>query len=565
MGKLIKQNPQKYSQFFIPIIIIVTAIVFANTLSNGFVDNWDDDTYIINNQLIKNLNYNNIKEIFSSFYMGNYHPFTILSYSLEYKFFGLNPFIFHFTNYVLHILNVILVYLFIKRLTGKPIVGFITSLLFAIHPMHVESVAWISERKDVLYSFFFLLSLNSYSKYLITEKKAIHLRWTMIWFVFSLMSKSAAVCLPLVLVLIDYFKNKNISLKSFTSKTPFFLLAFIFGIVAFFSQSSSECIQDIAPLFNIFDRIFLVCYSTVFYIYKLFIPFNLCALHIYPIKSGNMLPIQYYITLVILTGLIWGALKSSKYKHDIIFGLLFYLITIVMVLQIIPIGKTIVSERYSYIPYIGLFFIIGQFASKIINNEKTYNSKSKTLILISLTLFVFMCSYLTYERNKVWESGINLFTDVIKNYPESPQAYNNRGVSFERKNLLAESLKDYKKAIELDSSFIVAYLNSAAIYSKTGKSDSVIITYTRALKINPNNSIVLNNRACAYKKMNMMEESFNDFNRAIIISPKYAEAYYNRGVSKFYTMDTKGACGDWFMAKQLGYKKATDVLDKYCK
>ena len=210
----LKQNHSNYFKYFLPFIVIITAIVFANTLGNDFVNNWDDDTFILNNETIRNLNWINLKIIFL-FSFGSMHPLTMLSYAIEYKFFGLNPFPYHLTNYILHILNTILVYLFLKRFTGKLWVAVIASLFFAIHPMHVEAVAWISERKSVLYTFFFLLSLNSYSKYLVTEKKITSLIWSFIWFFLSLMSKPSAVCLPLVLVLMDYYHNKKLSWNIF--------------------------------------------------------------------------------------------------------------------------------------------------------------------------------------------------------------------------------------------------------------------------------------------------------------------------------------------------------------
>ena len=198
---VLKEN----SKYFLPFILLLTSVVFSNTLLNNFINNWDDQGYVLNNNFIKDLNFENFKIIFSTFFQGNYHPLSLISYTIEYKFFGLNPFYFHLSNLIFHLLNVALVYYFIKRLSSNIFVASITSLFFAIHPMHVESVAWISERKDVLYSFFFLLSLNSYCKYKYSEKKNLNLLLSFIFFLLSLLSKPAAVCLPLILVSIDFY------------------------------------------------------------------------------------------------------------------------------------------------------------------------------------------------------------------------------------------------------------------------------------------------------------------------------------------------------------------------
>jgi len=525
----LKQKPRDYFRFFIPFIIIITAIVFANTLGNGFVDNWDDNGYVLNNEIIKQLNWKNLKEIFSSFCIGIYHPLTILSYTIEYKLFGLNPFSFHITNYILHILNAILVYLFLKRFTGKPWVAAITSLFFAIHPMHVESVAWISERKDVLYTFFFLLSLNSYSKYLITGEKITSLIWSFIWFFLSLMSKSAAVCLPLVLVLMDYYHHKKLTWKILIPKIPFFLLALFFGILAVSSQRSVGAIYDLTPLFSIIERVFLVSYSTVYYIFKVFAPFNLSTLHFYPVKSGGMLPIEYYLALPALLLLIWGVFKSGSFKHELIFGLLFYFVTIAMVLQIIPAGRAIVSERYSYVPYIGIFFIFGQFFSYIKDKKFSFSSRIKSIVSIVLIVLTVLYSFLTYERNKVWKNGIVLFTDVIEKYPDQEFAWLARGNTKNGEGDFDGALADYNKAIRLNPDYSEALNNRAYIKEGKGDFDGALADYNKAIQLNPDYPEAFNNRGNVYNKINKFDSALADYNIAIKMKPDYTDAFYNRG------------------------------------
>jgi len=526
----LNQKPHDYFRFFIPFVIIITAIVFANTLGNDFVDNWDDNFNILNNEIIKHLNWKNLKEIFFNL-QGTGYPLTMLSYTIEYKLFGLNPFPFHLTNYIFHILNAILVYLFLKRFTGNPWVAAITSLFFAIHPMHVESVAWVTERKDVLYTFFFLLSINSYGKYLITERKITSLIWSFIWFFLSLMSKPAAVCLPLVLILMDYYHHKKLSWKILISKIPFFLLALFFGILAVFSQKSVGAIYDLSPVFSIIERVFLVSYSAVYYIFKVFAPFNLSTLHYYPLKLDGLLPIEYYLALPAILLLIWGVIKSGSFKHELIFGLLFYFVTIVMALQILPFGQAIVAERFSYIPYIGIFFIFGQFFSYIKDKKFSFNDRIKSIVSIVLVILTVLYSFLTIERNKVWKNGIVLFTDIIEKYPEQEFGWLARGNS---KYILCDfygALADFNIAIKLKPDYPEAYSNRGIAYVKIGKFDSAI----------------------------------DDYNKAIELNPHCAKVYFNRGIAKFYMNDKMGACDDWLLAQQNGYERATVALEKAIK
>ena len=588
------QKPFDYSRLFLPFIIIITAIVLANTLGNDFINNWDDDVYILDNEIIRNLNWNNLKEIFSFSY-GSMHPLTILSYTIEYKLFGLNPFPFHLTNYIFHILNAVLVYLFLNRLTGKPWVAAITALFFAVHPMHVEAVAWISERKSLLYTFFFLLSLNSYSKYLVTKKKFSYLLWSFLWFFCSLMSKPAAVCLPFVLVLMDYYHYKKLSWKLLISKIPFFFLALLFGILIFYFEKSPETIAVLNRIFSIPERVLLVSYSTIYYIFKVFAPFNLSALHFYPVKS-DVLPIEYYLALPALLLLIWGVIKSGSFKHEIIFGLLFYLITIASVLQIMPIGQAIVSERYSYIPYIGVFFIFGQFFSYIKDKKFSFNGRIKFIVYIVLVILTVLYSFLTIERNKVWKNGIVLFTDVIEKYPEhefgwfargkskdilgdfngalsdnnkaieiNPQyanAYSNRGIVYAKIGKYDNAIADFNKVIELKPKYAEVYANRGNVYSKIGNYDSAIADYNIAIKIKPDFPEVLNNRGIYLINLNRIDESLRDFNKAIELNPQFTEAYFTRGSAYAKIGKYDNAIADFNKAIELNPQYANAFFNR---
>jgi protein O-mannosyl-transferase len=561
-----------YSKYFLPSILIITAIVFANSLQNDFIINWDDQEYVINNPLIKHLNWEHLKEIFYSFQMGNYHPLTMLSYAIEYKLFGLNPFYFHLTNYIFHLLNVALVYLLIKQLSGNSLVAFITSVFFAIHPMHVESVSWISERKDVLYSFFFLLSLYTYSKYVLTEKKNRCLLWSFLWFSLSLLSKPAAVCLPLVLLLIDYYLGNKISVKSVLSKTPFFILSLIFGIIAIIAQKSSGAIIPIGPDINISDRIFMFSYSIFYYLFKVFFPFNLSAIHFYPIKSGSFLPFEYYLSLLVLILVIWVAIKSKILRKEIFFGISLYFITIVMVLQIIPLGMAIVSERYSYIPYIGIFFIWGHFYSIIMSNKIQVSSLIKKLLPFILAFIIVMSGLLTYERNKIWRNGFVLFSDVIVKYPEYkfgwfvrgynqsdrgnyPGAltdynksfklyptnapfdfdiYYGRGFVNEKMNNFESALADYSKSILLKPDYVNAWLNRGILNARMSRYNESLNDYNKAMELDSINPAIFFNRGTLFLLTANYGKALAEFSSAIRLNPDYSDAYSNRGATFAY-------------------------------
>jgi len=220
-------------------ILIATLISLYPNLNNEFV-NWDDIIYVMNNDLIRSFSFDNFWKIFSSFYMGNYHPLPLLSFAFDYSIFEMDPFGYHLHNLILHLVNVGLVYFFAWHILNKQTIpSLVIALLFGIHPMHVESVAWISERKDLLYTTWYLLGLIAYVFYIKTSQRK-YILWTLIAFLLSLLSKAQAVTFPLILLLLDYFYSRKFTRLVILEKAPFFALALVFGLIAIYAQKVED-------------------------------------------------------------------------------------------------------------------------------------------------------------------------------------------------------------------------------------------------------------------------------------------------------------------------------------
>lgn len=328
----------------ISLILIITFVAFLPSLKNGFV-NWDDEIYVINNTAIKSLSVGNINKILTSFFVGNYQPLAILSYLLEYQFVKLNLFGYHLTNLILHLFNCLLVFWLIAMLSGRVSIALITSILFGVHPLLVESVAWISERKDVLYAVFFLGATICYLKYLREKQKLKYYLFSIFLFALSLLSKSMAITLPLVLLLIDYLLHRRHDKYMFIDKAPFFLLSLIFGIIAIYSQNSSEPSMQ-RGLYYLLTKFIILSYCIIFYLNKIFMPIRLSCLYPYYGLENILLPLFYPTMFIIL---LVAVIISCKYTKKFIFGSAFFLIIILPVLQFMPLGETIVADRYKYI------------------------------------------------------------------------------------------------------------------------------------------------------------------------------------------------------------------------
>ena len=407
------------------IVLLTTLAIYFKAIKFDFLMTWDDSFYFTENNDIKDLHWTNIKLFFTEFYLGNYQPITVLMYAIEYKLVGNSSYLYHLNNIILHIINTFLVFVLIRKISSKNVmVALITASFFAIHPMHVESVVWVSERKDVLYSFFFLLSLIIYTNYY-KSGKLKHLILTCIFFVLSCLTKSAAVILPLVLLLLDYYSNRKYSWKMFVEKVPFFAISLIFGIVALNSQKSA------IPATPIISNHFLVVsFSLISYIFKAFIPVHLSAIYPYPIESGGTLPIMYYLSLLFIGLLILFVWYSCRWGKDVVFGFLFFIITIILVLQFVEVGFATMADRYTYIPYIGLFFIVGKFFEYLYNSVNRNYKKYTNYLLVAIIFGFITFSTISYGRVKLWKNDGALFSDVLNKYPDCVGALNNRGVYY---------------------------------------------------------------------------------------------------------------------------------------
>jgi len=511
----VKPNNWKYYLALI-CIILITFIAYLPVLQNGFV--WDDQLYIISNTL---LNPVNLVKIFSQNVGGNYHPITILALAAEFHFFGLDEAGYHTINLLLHLMNVILVFYTVFLLSDKVGVALIVSLLFGIHPLHVESVAWVSELKDLLYTFFFLASYYFYLKYLSVPRQKYYVL-ALLLFAVSLLSKAMAASLPLLLVLTDYFKGRNINLKTLTEKIPFFLLALIFGIIAIFAQQHSSSILDLS-VFTYPQRIVFACYGFITYLYKLILPIQLSAYYPYPIKSGGTVPFLFYIHVILFFALITFVIYSLRKTKKVFFGLGFFAVTVFLVVQLLPVGNTIMADRYSYISSIGIFYLAGEAFYLI------WGKKLKLTAILLVGLLTVFYSLETYARCSVWKNGMTLWTDVIEQDQTIASAYYNRGNYFMNHGGFKEALNDFNKTIELAPNHFDAINNRGTLYMDHNLNDSALKDFNKAIALKPDLSKAYYNRGNIFMLEKKFDQSIKDFSKTIQLNPNDFESYVNRG------------------------------------
>jgi protein O-mannosyl-transferase len=563
-------------------VLVVTAASFLPMLANGFT-NWDDELYVTQNPLLKGPDWG---AMFTQAAASNYHPLTMVSFGINYVFSGFDPFSYHFVNWLLHILNTALVFVFVYKISGnKNFVAPFTAIIFGVHPMHVESVAWISERKDVLYAFFFLLALFQYWRFLETGKRSGYI-FCLLFFVLSLLSKPAAIILPLVLLLLDYWKERPLKWKLVTEKIPFFLLSLAFGIITVKVQSADAIAGfDIWPLWT---RFFFACYTIMIYTVRFIFPYPLSAFHPYPpLESLGLTIYLSPLFIIALLALLWLKRRDRLF----VFSILFFVVNLLLVIQLVSIGLTIVSERYTYIPYIGLAFLAAMLLCRYLNSSKA------TLIKATPFVIGLIFGIITFQRTKVWKDGDTLWSDVIKHYPDAATPRSNHAnylkamagkpENLSRQNeLLQRALSESDAAIKLKPTHAKAYENrqniylllkkdslaladagmllrlepqnshayytKGVVYMRSNRPDSALANFDKSLAINPNADNVLNNRgSLLFNGFQRYNEAIIDFTKAIAINPQ-GEYFYHRSLCYHKLGDIAKARADAIIASQKG-------------
>ena len=510
-------------------ILFISFLAHSPTFKNGFINDWDSEDYPyikdydkVNN-LIKEFSIENIKTDFTQQFDGHYHPLTMLSLTLDYKIGKLNPVQYHITNMLLHLLNTFLVFSFLYLITKNLSVAVISSLLFGVHTLHVESVSWLSERKTLLYTTFFLFSLVMYIKYIHAldcnkdnKKIVIFYVSSIILFILSLLSKSQAVALAPTLVAIDFLLNRAFFKKRvFIEKIPFFILSILFGTIAWYAQRVSWNLSG-SP-YSLIERIIFACYGYTQYFLKLLFPVNLSAKYLYPELINGHIPYEYnlyVLSALLVVGIMVYCLKHNK---QIAFGLLFFSINIFFLLKIsqVPYGDYIMADRYAYVPSIGFFYIIG------IGYTNLYDKKylPKRILLTIMIAYVGTVIVFTYNRTQIWKDDLSFYSDLKEKSPMSPDGWINVAVIKENEGDYLEALKLYNKYIKINSRYGLSYYNRGVLKSyHFNDYDGAVSDFTIALSKKLNLLLKFGahfERAVAYKNAGKYSDALKDCYKAI--------------------------------------------------
>ncbi len=520
-------------------LTLVTSAAYWPVLGNGFV-NFDDDRYVYDNPRVQDgLSTGGLAWAFRSTTNANWHPLTWISHMIDCQIWKLNPLGHHLTNLLLHLANTVLLFTLFVRLTGFTWRSAFVAALFAVHPLHVESVAWVAERKDVLSTLFFLLTLMAYVRY--SERPDVK-RYALVTalFVFGLMAKPMLVTVPLVMLMLDYWPIRRLARQMdrkngprpavrrlLVERIPLFALTLASCVVTMHVQRAGGAFNSTEGV-ALSDRLSTVAAGYGAYIIKMLWPVELGV--IYPYPAGGVPAWQVAGSLLLFLGISVLAWMTRRTRPYLAFGWLWFVVTLLPVIGIVQVGSQFIADRYTYIPLIGLFVAISWGIGDLLRRQDR---------LISVTaapaaILILLLAAGTFAQSRHWKDGYTLFTHTLSVAAPSASAHTNLGIACAERGDQDAAIEHYRKALELDPNHANARFNLGNAYFRKRMFDDAVREYLTAVEQYQQSELsgsarVQTNLGDAYQKLRMYDLAEEQYRKALDSEPDYMPAITNLG------------------------------------
>lgn len=522
------------------VLTVVTLLTFWQVQENDFI-NFDDPSYVTANPHVNTgLTIQNILWAFSSSHASNWHPLTWISHMIDYNLYGLNPRGHHLNNLLFHIINTLLLFIVFNRMTNALWKSAFVAALFAVHPLHVEPVAWISSRKDLLSTLFWILTIWAYTSYAQRSNLKMYMI-AILFFSMGLMSKPMVVTLPLILLLLDYWplyrfnpggiKDSSLPENNRTTdsnreqpvsrlileKLPFFLLSAASCIITYLAQKHGGATVSIGFL-PLMTRIENAFHSYLAYIMKAFWPGQLAVHYSYPVDEVS---IWHLITpLIFLTCISVFIIYKIRSHRYLAVGWFWYIIALLPVIGIIQVGSQTMADRYTYIPLIGIFIMLTWGLSRLVNN------KAVLIILAAATVLAF--SIVSWIQTNHWKNSITLFEHTLAVDSDNPMIHNNLGVSYTAVGGYDQAIIHYKEATRLRPDYGDAYFNLGLALFRTGQYADATAQFRKSLAIDPDSLKSHLYLGLASVEAGDRESALKEYEILNALDKKTAEILYSR-------------------------------------
>jgi tetratricopeptide (TPR) repeat protein len=586
--------PDNKQALMIYLFLTIATLASFWQVTNGDFIYYDDPKYVTNNINVQNgITLEGIRWAFTTGHVANWHPVTWISHMLDVQFFGLQPRWHHLTNLLFHLANTLLLFFVLHRMTKARWESAFVAALFALHPLHVESVAWVAERKDVLSTFFLMFTLGAYCLYVERPQLKRYLL-VIVFFGLGLMAKPMLVTVPFVLLLLDYWPLQRFRQKSdqkirsaankpvsgdkqkkkksrhtdtepeilaeipagapyqwalirplVLEKAPLFALTILSSIVTYIVQKEGGAVQAL-PLFVRIPNAFV---SYVTYMGKTIWPHDLAVFYPFPMSMMIWQVLGAVLLLAAATTLVLRKARKAPYLAT---GWLWYMGTLVPVVGFVQVGIQARADRYTYVPLIGLFIIAAWGISEL---SRKWRYRKEILIASSTTVLLGLC-VVTWTQVRYWQNSITLFDHAVNATNDNYIAYFNRGASYRRHGDDKQAIRDYDKALEINPNYGEVYINRGVARAALGEYSQAIGDYNKAIEIKPHDADAYYNRGVVYAALGNFSQAIGDYDRALELKPRYAEAHNNRGVVYAALGNDGQAIGDYDKAVEINPNNA---------
>jgi tetratricopeptide (TPR) repeat protein len=488
-----------------------------------------------------------------------YQPLAVMTIAMNYASAQESPMAYHATNLFLHIINILLVWLLLLRLSRKRLIAGIAAFLFALHPINVEPVAWIAARSTLLFTSFYLGGLLAYLRYT-DKKKILYLGLTAVLALAALFTKSLAISFPIILLVIDYYQGRSWNMRLYLEKAPFFVLSIIFGFITVDAANTYGHLTVLQYDYSLIDRFFILCHTYVFYLAKFLVPIDLSSIYAYPELSGHGLPILYYLSAITSIGLIYLMYHNWYRQKKLIVGLLFFSFTVAPVLPLFWSRIFVAADRYAYLSFIGLFFLSAVLIDRLLSKKLIRNTSLRYGIAGIMILYGVFLMYATNKQCKYWIDSDILLGRAVSLSESAPAKALAHFYHGNIKQNIAEN--KYKQGQATSNEGMIK--NSFIYYREA------VSNYDSVIKYNPDYMLAYSNRGMIYGTLLSYDNKYwemakEDFDKAISLQPDYADNYYNKAWLLFIGGDKKAACTLWQTADELGSVVAKQAIEQNCR
>ena len=523
-------------------LVAVTLLVFGRVIRHDFI-NYDDPTYVTANPHVRGgLTWSNVGWAFTTRHAANWHPLTWLSHMLDVQLFGMNPRGHHITSVLLHVANTLLLFAVLRRMTNAVWPSAFVAALFAVHPLHVESVAWVAERKDVLSTLFWMLTMWAYARY--AERPGVaRYGLALLFFALGLMAKPMLVTLPCVLLLLDFWPLGRVrpGKEDFTrtiarlcaEKLPLFALSAASCALTVWAQKAGGAVLSVDALPLPF-RIGNAVLSYARYLGRTIWPADLAVFYPHPGAWPTWQLLGAGLLMLSMTAVAVWRIRRDPY---LIVGWFWYLGTLVPVIGIVQVGGQSIADRYSYVPLVGLFVMIGWAGAALAGHFSSF----KRFVAFAAGVVVAFTAAFAWKQTRHWRNSFALFEHALRVTSDNHIAHNNLGIALAERGKLDAAILHFQELVRIKPRFASAHNNLGIALASRGRTSEAIEHFKRAVEINPSFAEAQNNLGVALGNVGRLEEAAFHFSEAVKAAPGFADARYHLACALLEQRDAEAA------------------------